>query len=234
MWWGAVEAAEELDVNLVNFGDINIYYPHRNRSLYSLIRPDRLDGLVLVNPTFHQVHRNFFSSVPIVNIGCPARDFVTSIVVDNYGGMRLAVRHMIEIHGCKRIAFIRGPANNPDASSRFKAYEDALKMHGLSVDPDLLYQPVDWSPPGGEKGVKILLDERKVHFDALVASNDNMALAAMQELQRRGLRVPYDVLVCGFDDAVESLTSTPPLTTVRQPLQQMGRLALEALSAYYQ
>jgi signal transduction histidine kinase/DNA-binding LacI/PurR family transcriptional regulator/DNA-binding response OmpR family regulator len=234
MWWGAVEAAEELDINLVNFGDINIYSPQQNHSLYSLIRPDCLDGLILVNPTFHQVSRSFFSAVPIVNIGCPAPEFVTSILVDNYGGMRSAVRHLIEIHGCKRLAFIRGPANNPDAGLRFKAYGDELLAHGLSIDPDLMFQPVDWSPPGGERAMRTLLDERKMEFDALVASNDNMALAAMQELQRRGMRVPYDVLVSGFDDATEALTSTPPLTTVRQPLQQMGRLALEALAAHFQ
>ena len=232
MWWGAVEAAQELDANLVNFG--NIYYPHINQSLYSLIHPDRLDGLILVNPTFHRVHKNFFSSVPIVNIGCPARDFVTSILVDNYGGMREAVRHLIEIHGCKRLAFIKGPTNNPDAGARFKAYQDELQAHGLSIESDLIFQPVDWSPPGGEKCIRILLDERNVHFDGLVASNDNMALAAMRELQRRGIRVPYDVFVCGFDDSQEALTSTPPLTTLRQPMQQMGRLALEALFANVQ
>lgn len=233
MWWGAVEAAQELDISLVNFGDINIYFPQRNRSLYSLVRPPRLDGLLLVNPTFHQVPKSFFSSTPIVNIGCPAKDFVTSILVDNYGGMRAAVRHLIEIHGCTRFAFIKGPANNPDALARYKAFGDELGAHGLSINPDLLYQPVDWSPPGGQECVHILLDERKVSFDALIASNDNMALAAMQELQNRGLRVPYDIAVCGFDDAVEAVTSTPPLTTVRQPLQQMGRLALEALAAHY-
>ncbi len=232
MWWGAMEAAAELDINLVNFGDINIYLPQRNRSLYSLFRPPRLDGLVLVNPTFHQVRRNFFNSIPIVNIGCPAKDFVTSILVDNYGGMRAAVRHLIEIHGCARFAFIKGPANNPDALARYKAFEAELEAHGLSIDSELLFQPVDWSPPGGQECVRILLDQRKVTFDALIASNDNLALAAMQELQTRGLRVPYDIAVCGFDDAVEALTSTPPLTTVRQPLQQMGRLALEALAAH--
>ena len=233
MWWGAVEAAEDLDVNLINFGDINIYFPQRNRSLYPMIQPARLDGLILVNPTFTQLHKDFFSSVPIVNIGCTARDFVTSILVDNYDGMRAAVRHLIEIHGCTRLAFIKGPTNNPDARVRFKAYREELQAHGMEINPDLLYQPFDWAPPGGQNCIRVLLDERKVRFDALIASNDNMALAAMQELQSRGFRVPYDVAVCGFDDAVEALTSTPPLTTVRQPLKQMGRLAFEALLAHY-
>jgi len=234
MWWGAVEAAEALDVNLVGFGDINIYDLQRNRSLYWQIQPSTLDGLVLVNPTFPRLHREVFGPVPVVNIGFPMEDVVTTILVDNYGGMRAAVRHLIETHGCRRLAFIKGPANNPDADARFQAYVDELQAHGLAVDPDLIHQPYDWSPPGGQEGVRTLLDERGMQFEALVAANDNMALAAMDELQSRGLRVPYDVAVSGFDDAIEARTTTPPLTTVRQPLHQMGRLALEALVAQYQ
>jgi signal transduction histidine kinase/DNA-binding LacI/PurR family transcriptional regulator/AraC-like DNA-binding protein/ActR/RegA family two-component response regulator len=234
MWWGAVEAAEALDVNLVGFGDIDIYDLQRNRSLYWQIQPSTLDGLVLVNPNMPSVHREVFGPVPVVNIGLSTEDVVTSILVDNYEGMRAAVRHLIEVHGRRRLAFIKGPANNPDSEERFRAYREELQSHGLTVDPDLFYQPYDWSPTGGREGVRVLLDERGVQFDALVAANDNMALAAMTELQLRGLHVPYDVAVSGFDDAVESSTSTPPLTTVRQPLQKMGLLALEALVAYHQ
>jgi len=234
MWWGAVEAAQTLGVNLVGFGDINIYDLQRNRSLYWQIQPSTLDGLVLVNPTLPHLHREVFGPVPVVNIGFPIEDVVTSILVDNHEGMRAAVRHLIETHGCRRLAFIKGPADNPDADGRFQAYVEELQAHGLTVDSNLFYQPFDWSPPGGQEGVRALLDERGAQFDALIASNDNMALAAMAELQSRGLRVPYDVAVCGFDDAIEASTSTPSLMTVRQPLQQMGRMAVEALLAYHQ
>ncbi len=234
MWWGAVEAADAQDVNLVGYGDINIYDLQRNRSLYWQIQPSTLDGLVLVNPTLPHLHREVFGPVPVVNIGFSTEDVVTSILVDNHEGMREAVRHLIEIHGRRRLAFIKGPANNPDSEERFRAYVEELQFHGMTVDPDLLFQPYDWSPPGGREGVRVLLDERRVHFDALVAANDNMALAALVELQSRGLQVPYDVAVSGFDDAIELSTSTPPLTTVRQPLQKMGQLALEALVAYHQ
>jgi signal transduction histidine kinase/DNA-binding LacI/PurR family transcriptional regulator/AraC-like DNA-binding protein/response regulator of citrate/malate metabolism len=234
MWWGAVEAAEALDVNLVGFGDINIYDLQRNRSLYWQIQPSTLDGLVLVNPTFPRLQNEMFGPVPVVNIGCPMEGVVTSILVDNYEGMRSAVRHIIETHSCRRLAFIQGPVDNPDAQERFQAYVEEIQSHGLVVDPDLIYQPFDWSPPGGKEGVHILLDERGVQFDALVAANDNMALAAMVELQLRDIRVPYDVIVSGFDDAIEAPTSTPSLTTVRQPLLKMGRLALEALVAHHQ
>jgi signal transduction histidine kinase/DNA-binding LacI/PurR family transcriptional regulator/AraC-like DNA-binding protein/ActR/RegA family two-component response regulator len=233
MWWGAVDAAKKLDVNVVGFGDINIYYPERNRSLYAMINSGRLDGVILLHPSYPQLPQSVFNSVPIVNIGCSGECFVTSILVDNHDGMRAAVRHMIEIHGCQRPAFIKGPVNNPDSDARFQAYIDELQAHNLTLDDDLLYQPFDWSPPGGQECVRVLLDNRKVQFDAVIASNDNMALAAMEELQARGLRVPYDVIVCGFDDAVESITSTPPLTTVRQPLHEMGQLAVEVLSANY-
>ncbi|HTX92574.1 MAG TPA: substrate-binding domain-containing protein [Anaerolineales bacterium] len=198
-----------------------------------MMNSSRLDGLILVHPTFPPLRRNAFSSVPVVNIGCSSEDFVSSILVDNFGGMRSAVRHLIENHDCRRLAFIKGPANNPDADARYQAYLKELDGHGLAVDPELLFQPYDWAPAGGQECIKVLVDERKVQFDALIASNDNMAFAAMEELQARGLRVPYDVAVCGFDDAVEAPTSTPPLTSVRQPLKDMGRLALEVLLAHY-
>lgn len=234
MWWGAVDAAEDLDVNLVGFGDINIYDLPRNRSLYSKIQPSSLDGVVLVNPTNPRLYREVFGPVPVVNIGLSTDDVVSSIMIDNHDGMRAAVRHLIENHGRRRLAFIKGPIDNPDASERFRAFVEELQSHSIPLDPDLLYQPYDWSPPGGREGVRVLLDDRHLKFDALVAANDNLALAAQVELQARGYRVPYDVAVSGFDDAIESSTSTPPLTTVRQPLYKMGRIALEALLAHYQ
>jgi len=231
MWWGAVEAAEALDVNLIGFGDINVYDLERNRSLYWQIHPSSLDGLVLVNPSLPHIHREVFGPVPVVNIGFATEEVVTSILVDNYEGMRTAVRHLIENHGRRRLAMIKGPSDNPDSEERFRAYVDELQAHGLMIDPDLLFQPVDWSPPGGSQGVRVLLDERGVQFDGLLAANDNMALAALAELQLRGLKVPSDVAVCGFDDVIESSTSMPPLTTMRQPFRRMGQLALEALVA---
>ncbi len=234
IWWGAVEAAEVLDLNLVGFGDIDIYDLQRNRSIYRQIQPTTLDGLVLLNPTFPRLHHDVFGPVPVVNIGFPAEDVVASIRIDNYGGMRTVVSHLIETHGCHRLAFIKGPTNNPDAGARFQAYADVLRLHGLAVDPDLVYQPIDWSPPTGQEAVGALLDDRGMQFEALIAANDNMALTAMEELQRRGMRVPYDVMVSGFDDIIEARTSTPPLTTIHQPLRQMGRLALETLLAHYQ
>jgi signal transduction histidine kinase/DNA-binding LacI/PurR family transcriptional regulator/AraC-like DNA-binding protein len=234
MWWGAVEAAESLDVNLIGFSDINMYDLAPNRSLFRRLQPSILDGLILVNPSFTRLPDHVFGRFPIVNIGCAMEDVVTSILVDNYDGMRAAVRHMIETHHCRRLAFIKGPAGNPDADERFQAYADVLQSFGFAVDPDLLYQPYDWSPPGGREAVRTLLDERKTTFDALIAANDNMALSAMAEIQSRGIRVPYDIVVSGFDDSVESPTSTPPLTTVHQPLKKMGRLALEALLAHHQ
>lgn len=234
IWWGAVETAEALDINLVGFGDIDIYNPSRGRSLYRLVHPMTLDGLIIVNPTLPNLRHDFPETLPLVNIGVPVEGAVTSILVDNYDGMRALVRHMIEVHGCRRLAFLQGPAGNPEADERFQAYLDEMQAHRLSVIPELIYQPADWSPAGGEEGVRVLLDERHARFDALIAANDNMALAAMMVMEGRGLRVPYDIAVVGFDDAVEAPTNVPSLTTVRQPLRKMGSLALEALLAHYQ
>ncbi len=234
IWWGAVEEAGVLDVNLIGFGDINIYDPSRHRSLYRQIQPATLDGVIIVNPTLSELYHEVFAPLPMVNIGIPLGEAVTSILVDNYDGMRALARHLIEVHGRRRLAFLQGPVGNPEAEERFQAYLDEVRAHGLTVEHDLLYQPADWSPAGGREGVRVLLEERHAEFDALIAANDNMALAAIEELEARGVRVPYDMAVAGFDDTVETATSTPSITTVRQPLRKMGSLALEALLAHYE
>ncbi len=232
MWWGAVEAAEALDVNLVGLADVDIYDPQRRRGLHQFFQSEVFAGVVVVNPSFPDLG-GLFGAVPVANIAFDVRAALTSITVDNHAGMRAALTHLIEVHGCRQIAFFRGPDNYKDAVPRYAAYADTLTAHGLPLRPELVFQSetLDWSPAAGREGVQTLL-ARGVTFDALAAANDNMALTALDELQQRGVRVPYEVAVVGFDDAQEAQTCTPPLTTVRQPLAHMGRTALEALVAH--
>ncbi len=231
MWLGALAAATEQDVNLICFSHLNLYDLSGNHSLYARVNAQNLDGLILINPSFPNLPREVFGPLPMVNISCLAAGVVANVVVDNQPGMYAAVSHLIEIHGRQRLAFILGREGQPDAEARYAAYEQALKDHGLQADPDLLFQG-DFEVASGREAARVFLEERRVAIDGLAAANDNMAIGAMQVFAEHGIHAPYGISVVGFDDTIEAQMVTPPLTTVRQPLHNMGRLALEHLLAH--
>ena len=150
---------------------------------------------------------------------------VPSIVIENHLGMAAVLEHLIDVHGCRRVAFIGGPQKNPDAIARLQVYRQVLAQYALPFDPDLVALG-DFTFPTGMLATNVML-ECGAKFDAVVAANDEMALGAIEALRRRGLRVPRDMRVVGFDDLVTARFSNPPLTTARQPLEKMAALAIE-------
>ncbi|HWO14408.1 MAG TPA: substrate-binding domain-containing protein [Polyangiaceae bacterium] len=156
---------------------------------------------------------------------CPG---IPHVSVDNAAGMCEAVEHLIGVHHRRRIAFVRGPVGIPDADERFAGYVRALQVRGMAVE-EALVAPGSFRREAGIEAVRILCDERRVPFDALVASNDAMAAGAAFELSRRGLRIPDDVAVSGFDDVEESRFADPPISSVRQPWRARARAAVDVL-----
>jgi DNA-binding LacI/PurR family transcriptional regulator/signal transduction histidine kinase/ActR/RegA family two-component response regulator len=152
---------------------------------------------------------------------------VPSVVVDNRPGMEALVEHVISVHDRRRLAFIGGPPKNPDAEARLSVFREVLERNGIEFEPRL-YENGYFHPPAGAKAALELLDTG-LPFDALIVANDAMALSAVEALRGRGMRVPRDVVVTGFDDLVLSRLASPPLTTVRQPLERMGVAAVELL-----
>jgi diguanylate cyclase (GGDEF)-like protein len=131
-------------------------------------------------------------------------------------------------HGHKRIAFVRGPQANDEAERRYRIYCDVLSEYGMSVDPRLVVLG-DFQRASGPLAVRELLENRRVKVDAIVAASDYMAFGVIEALTARGLRVPEDLAVVGFDDVEEASCSSPALTTVRQPLVDQGRWAVEVV-----
>jgi signal transduction histidine kinase len=170
-----------------------------------------------------------YRSMPAIGIGV-LQVGVPTTLVDNEGGIRDLMGHLLGAHGYRRIAFIRGPTTNDEAEQRYHAYTSALAEYGLPFDPDLV-APGDFTPDTGAAAIRLLLDERETNLEAVVAANDNMALGAQNALQTRGLRVPYDVAVVGFDDENAATDCNPPLTTVRQPVYEQARRSVELLLA---
>jgi LacI family transcriptional regulator len=140
----------------------------------------------------------------------------------------MATRHLIEL-GHRRIVHILGPREHADARERKEGYRRALKEAGIPYDPALVVQG-DFSEAGGLKALSQLMESR-VDFSAIFAANDQTAYGAALGLYRRNLRVPDDVAVVGFDDLAGSQYSIPPLTTIRQPVYQLGELGALAVLA---
>ncbi len=154
---------------------------------------------------------------------------VTNIVLDHHHAARAALTHLLEL-GHKDIAFLKGQSFSSDSEYRWGAICQVAEDLKIEIKPELTVQiDIDDSTPllGYPFGKRLL--ERKVPFTALFAYNDISALGAIRAFQEAGLRVPQDISVIGFDDIQGSAYSTPSLTTVRQPLAHMGRLAAETL-----
>jgi LacI family transcriptional regulator len=148
------------------------------------------------------------------------------IFVDNIDGGYVATKHLIE-NGHRKIAFIQGLAQQQDAMDRFTGFCRAFDEAGIDWDRRLLLDG-DFTATKAESLVKQLCDS-KLKFTAIFAANDASAFGARLALYRRNIRVPEEVSIVGFDDQMESAFLTPPLTTVRQPAQEMGTLASRAL-----
>jgi DNA-binding LacI/PurR family transcriptional regulator len=142
---------------------------------------------------------------------------------DNRGGAAAAVRHLAGL-GRSRIAHITGPLDQTSAADRLDGYRDVM----ADADPGLIVHS-DFTPAGGERAMRELLD-RHPDVDAVFAANDLTAAGALRVLQEHGRRVPEDVAVIGFDDVLPVAEQTdPPLTTVRQDIEEMGRLMARLL-----
>ncbi|RJP48977.1 MAG: GAF domain-containing protein [Anaerolineaceae bacterium] len=237
---GVLDSARANDINVVYFvggKPLAIEAPERegrSYGLYDLIKPGQFDGILLTADIAHGLSRNeiedfcrSFAPTPTASFAVPAEG-VSSVMADNEGGMRAVVRHLIEAHGYKRIAFLRGPKGQIEADQRFNAYKEELKANNIRFEESLVVEG-DYTPESGRAAARTLLDERKIRLQAIVASNDQMAFGALETLQQRGVNVPDSVALTGFDDVSEAQSMGVPLTTVRQSFYQAGRRAFEAL-----
>lgn len=234
---GIGDAARAADASLICFAGGVLRSPLRSslmrNAVYELAGPETLDGLIVMGALGNTIGAEELSSfcdqyrpLPIVSIAVPLEG-TPSVLVDNASGMREAIVHLLDVHGRRRIAFVRGPTANVEAEGRFQAYRDVLAERGREVDPALVVQG-DFERASGVQAVESLL-EQDVSFDALVAASDEMAIGAMEALRARGVRVPHQIAVVGFDDVADARLAIPPLTTVRQPLGEEGRRATRML-----
>lgn len=172
---------------------------------------DALDGIEL--------------GVPVVAVASEDRGAMHRVWLDQYAGARLAVEHLIAL-GHREIRHVAGPANAMDAEERVRGWRDALGAHGL---PAREPSRGDWSPGSGYMHGRTLAADAEM--SAVFVSNDQMALGVMHALAEAGLSVPGDVSIVGFDDIPEAAFFAPPLTTVRQDFDALGRDAMAGVLA---
>lgn len=166
--------------------------------------------------------------IPLVVVGRPPHGAeVDHVDADNRGGARLAVEHLVA-GGRRAIATIAGPTDMVAGLDRLAGYRDALTDAGLPPD-DTLIESGDFTHEGGVAAMERLL-ERRPDLDGIFCASDLMAVAALGVLQAAGRRVPDDVAVVGYDDAPIATTTRPPLTSVRQPVEEMGREMVDILT----
>jgi DNA-binding LacI/PurR family transcriptional regulator len=192
--------------------------------------------IVVANWLFVDIHLlGDFSkrNIPAATIGWELPgDTVSSVMVDNEAGGRLALEHLYKL-GHRKIAFIRGPKTLIDSGPRWKGIQKFAHSTGLELDSNLIMQlPEAFDPNSGFEGgfrlTEELLQKRK-KFTALVAFDDLTALGAIRALNKAGIRIPEQCSVVGFDDVALSSMAVPSLTTVRQPLEVMGNLAVNII-----
>jgi LacI family transcriptional regulator len=149
------------------------------------------------------------------------------VTIENRSGAQNIVEHFINIHGCRRIVFLQGPVDNEDSEEREIGYRQALKKYGLPVDPSLIAAG-GFESNQAYAAVKQLIGNG-VDFDAIFTGDDDNAIGVIQALREAGRKIPEDIAVAGFDDSLFARILTPPLTTVRAPLEQVGREAVRQL-----
>lgn len=188
----------------------------------------RVDGIIVLTGRLTDAAlKACAKKVPVVVTGrnLKAADLF-SLNFHNLEGGRLATEHLLN-QGHRRIAFISGDPQHPDAIQRLAGYQQALEQAGIAFDPGLVVQG-EYNEDSGLQAALRLLNAKK-RFTAIFAANDQMAVGAAHGLLRHGLRIPDDVSLVGFDDLPTSLYAFPPLTTVHQPAYELGQLAAEAM-----
>lgn len=189
----------------------------------------RVDGLIAMSPDIRAqtLQRNLPKPFPIVLLNCPVNGRSTnSINIDNYGGAFAMVRHLAAL-GHRRIAHICGAARNYDARERLRGYREAMRSFIGAAPPGLVIEG-DFSDEAGYRAGKQILRMASPPT-AIFAANDAMAIGCLAALREAGRRVPEEFALAGFDDIPIARFMTPPLTSVRVSIAELGALALERL-----
>lgn len=217
-------ATSDYDLLIYTCGDGRKHFTaDREKKFVSLLNNSITDGVIVVTPEA----THFITNAPLVAVD-PHYEIneYPSVISTNWEGAMEAMKYLIEL-GHRRIGFISGRFDLQSAISRLRGYKDSLTQAGIPIDPDLITQG-DFTADTGLKCARQLLSLPNPPT-AIFASNDEMALGVYQAAHDAGLLIPGDLSVVGFDNIPEAAQCEPGLTTIHQPIQEMGRIAVQML-----
>jgi DNA-binding LacI/PurR family transcriptional regulator len=217
-------------VTAEHFG-LLIATPQPIQSSPAPLGPHNTDGMLvfldgLDTALIRQYYQEHFPVV-LIHQSAPNGMVIPSVTIENKSASSQLVSHLIEVHGRRRIAFLRGPDGNEDSYWREMGYRQALERHGLSIDSGLIATG-DFDRSRADPATRQLLAEHP-DVDAIFASDDESAVGAMSAVRAAGRRIPEDISVVGFDDQFLALYTDPPLTTIKAPTEEVGRTAARQL-----
>lgn len=199
------------------------------KAALDLLKENRIDGFIIRNmkdPTddIELIRRLDKCNVPFILIGnTVSGQNYPSIKIDNVGGAREMAHHFAE-HNFKKILFISGPANNVNSNDRAYGFKLGLTEKGIDQS-SVIHAEGDYSKKSGYEIAKVVFAGNKV--DAVFAANDRTALGVLLYAKENNIKVPDDVTLAGFDDSFFSEYLSPPLTSVKPPIYEMGTIAME-------
>ncbi len=233
---GVSERAAQIGINTVLFRSnaLNFYsyqFSYQRNLSMDFISRELIDVLIFPAGFFNLAtgeeilkFMERYKDIPKVCYGGKI-DNIPCVKVDNKSGILDMVQHIAGEHNKKRIAFVKGSLGSFDAESRMEAYIEGLKDNNIQFDPALVIQG-DYTSQSGAAAVKKLLDN-KIEFDAIICSDDTMAIGALEELKSRNIDVPGQVILTGFDNITECVYQSTPLTTITQQLYLQGVKAFD-------
>lgn len=190
----------------------------------------QVDGIIIISPAVLPARINglLTMDLPVILIDSDSQDYgLDSVSVDNFSGGVMAANHLISL-GHKRIACINGARENVTNNERVNGFRSAMEAAGLDVDEDLIVTSDFEVVCGMQNALKLLDNETPP--TAIFACDDLMAYGAVQAVYSKGLKVPQDLSVVGFDDIYLSKYTVPPLTTIKQPLYELSE---EAVNCFF-
>ncbi|WP_245523771.1 substrate-binding domain-containing protein [Sphaerochaeta globosa] len=238
LWHALEQEAKKRNLGTISFIGSRLGSPIASEAssnlAYHMAGSQNVDGLIIIASSlatfFTTVDLNKFfapwSDLPRVSIGMRMQG-MSDITVEGEEGIASLVEHLIRVHHRSQFAILKGPETHEESIRRLSACKEVLKANAIEIDEDMI-RPGTFTDVAGRDAVRYLVDNH-LPFDSLICLNDWMAQGALEELSALGIRVPDEVSVIGFDGLDPSRYTLPPLTTVVQPLYEMGVMAIDVL-----